>query len=720
MKRVNTVRFSLVSKDAKNDSGKSTPNTARFDSPQARQALQSRDYLNAMAIPEAEYVALLRSHQNVFVHMQYLSGAAIVHDALGRQRILQMDEVAHLFLQLKDELTGATAWSRVLATRMRAESAWRHGNLKIAIVEFREVLRMLQDTPGLDVDKLAQAAMLHALAQAYGELNMPTDSEACYLEALGLYKRSLGRDHPKNFEVLHDLGALCAKDGYATEATELYERSYAGRMKTLGHNAPETLNSMQDLASLRMLLGDFESALFLLEKAVPALDTVFGLQNGATLNAMNQLSRLYQDLGLNKESRAVCGRTIPHCKTFFGVQHITTREVVVRYLQSSENFDFPANIKDTLRQYQQSRDPENLKVIHQLGRLYMNAGLNRYAADLFECLVDDFQSVLGPEALETFTALSALSVSREQLDSIEKAIHAYRQLVHMACKTQEGHQSRGQIRYAEKRIAELNCRRNNLAAERRNWGLDQPGPCMNCGSPTSSLCNCKSRPFPNMLDSTDWSCQLACKITRFCSNTCHTQGIEAHIPSCIPSVSLRESKSLAVKPRCIPVEQDQLLLNIKCSDPADINVVASFAYSLDPRNFTTFRMKLSSSVNTTILFSLDSDVQYATLDSAPHPPTSPTTDTGIKWHTPNTQDIISFIPIAAPSSQSRYLLVTPGRTMLKSMIDQRVHVRGGDGDTDRFRSLNVPSMELIEFAQGLPLTGYLEEALMYVVEWEWK
>lgn len=162
MKRVNTVRFSLVSKDAKNGSGKSTPSTARFDSPQARQALQSRDDLNAMAVPEAEYVALLRDHQHIFVHMQYLAGAAIVHDASGRQRILHMDEVAHLFLQLKDELSGATTWSRVLATRMRAESAWKHGNLKAAIVEYREVLRMLQDTPGLDVDKLAQAAMLHA------------------------------------------------------------------------------------------------------------------------------------------------------------------------------------------------------------------------------------------------------------------------------------------------------------------------------------------------------------------------------------------------------------------------------------------------------------------------------------------------------------------------------------------------------------------------------
>lgn len=58
--------------------------------------------------------------------------------------------------------------------------------------------------------------------------------------------------------------------------------------------------------------------------------------------------------------------------------------------------------------------------------------------------------------------------------------------------------------------------------------------------------------------------------------------------------------------------------------------------------------------------------------------------------------------------------------MLKSIIDKRVHVRAGGGDCERFRSLDTPSMELIEYAQGLLLTGYLGEAFMYVIEWEWK
>lgn len=443
-------------------------------------------------VSDAEYISLLRGSQNIFIHMQYISGGAVVHDASGRQRILQMDEVAQIFLQLKDELSAATMWSRTLTTRLRAEAALNQGNYRAAVDEYHDALKMLDVTPALDVDRLSRAAMLHSLGQAYLSLDKPAESIACYLESLGLYKRTLGRDNQKNYAVLHDLGAICERDGYATEAAALYERSFAGRLKTLGNNAPETLSSMQDLASLKVSLGDLESALLLLEKAVPALDTVFGLQNATTLNAMNQLSLLYQKLGLDKESRTICARTIPHCRTFFGITSPITRDVVVRYLQSCENFDFPVDIKDVLDQYQRSRDPDALRVIHRLGRSYMDAGLNRDAADLFEALVEEFLAVRGPEAPETFDALSALCVSREHLDSVDKAILAYKQLVHMAGRTPEHHHSRKRIAYAEKRISELNRRRDILAAERKDWMLHEPGLCENCGCTTTVLCNSKS------------------------------------------------------------------------------------------------------------------------------------------------------------------------------------------------------------------------------------
>ncbi|EAU32455.1 conserved hypothetical protein [Aspergillus terreus NIH2624] len=732
IKRANTIRFSLVGKYTRSESRAAALDSVRTSIDETPQPVEPRREASASptGVNDAEYVALLRSSQNIFVHMQYLSGGVVVHDASGRQRILSLDEVAQLFLQLKEEALAATIWSRTVNTRLRAESALKHGNCRAAVVEYHDALRILDSNPALDLDRLSRAAMLHSLGQAYRNLDMPAESEACYLEALGLYKRTLGRDSPKNYAVLHDLGALCEKDGYATEAAALYERSFAGRLKTLGHNAPETLSSMQDLASLKVLLGDLESALLLLEKAVPALDTVFGMQNATTLNAMNQLSLLYQKLGLEKESRTICARTIPQCRTFFGITSPVTRDAVVRYLQSSDNFDFPPEIQDILDQYQRARDPDGLRVIHRLGRSYMDAGLNRDAAELFEALVEDFLAVKGPEAPETFDALSALCVSREHLDSVDKAILAYKQLVNMAHRTPEDHHSRKRIGYAEKRITELNRRRDILAAERKEWGLSAPGPCENCDQATTVLCN-------------------TCKIFRFCSDLCHKTNLTTHFPSCIPSVSLRESKSLAVKPKCPASAREQAVSKIRrFNSSRGVQVTASYTFYLDPRNFTTFRMKLNSEANTIILFSLDSDIQYATVDNPPlefkapcssnlttsNAPTSPSGSgsrsspssmayphgAGVQWLSPERQEAVCYVPGEVAQPHARYVLVTPGKEMLKAVIDKRVAVRGGNGEQERFRSLDLPDNELMEYAQGLLLTGYLGEAFMYVIEWVWK
>jgi tetratricopeptide (TPR) repeat protein len=490
MKRANTIRFSFVTKYSRDSRATATARDSTLPTDESQNNSSS-------TVQDTDYIALLRGTQNVFVHMQYISGGAIVHDVSGRQRILQVDEVAKLFLQIKNELNSTAVWSRVLTTRLRGEALLKQGNAQGAIIELHDAMKLLADTPSLDIEKQTRASILHSMGKAYQALDIPAEAEACYLESLGLYKRVLGRDHPKNFSVLHNLGSLCEKDGYATEAAALYERSFAGRLRTLGHNAPETLCSMQRLASLKVLLGDLESALLLLEKAVPALDTVFGIQNATTLNAMNKLSSLYQKLGLENESRIICSRTIPHCRAVFGLSAQITRDAVLRYIQSSDNFDFPPDIQDIIDSYKRSRDADCLRVIHRLGRSYMDAGLNRDAAALFETLVEDFLVVKGPEAAETFDALSALCVSREHLDSMDKAMLAYRQLVHMAKRTHDGHHSRKRIAYAEKRICELNRRREILEAERREWGLKELGPCQRCGALTTVFCSSMSTLPPN-------------------------------------------------------------------------------------------------------------------------------------------------------------------------------------------------------------------------------
>lgn len=115
------------------------------------------------------------------------------------------------------------------------------------------------------------------------------------------------------------------------------------------------------------------------------------------------------------------------------------------------------------------------------------------------------------------------------------------------------------------------------------------------------------------------------------------------------------------------------------------------------------------------------------------------------WQTPQTQDSISHTPIPNPkpnqhqpttenvirnqAPEEKYLLVKPGKEMHKSLLDKRLSVRASSFPSPPSFSPSVdpiesqsytPSKELIEYAQGLLLTGYLGEAFMYVVEWVWR
>ncbi|PWY80918.1 tetratricopeptide repeat domain protein [Aspergillus sclerotioniger CBS 115572] len=696
IKRANTIRFSFVTKYARSE-GRATTRKSDIISTDARK--QATDATQE-SIADTEYMALLRGSQNIFIHTQHISGGAIVHDASGRQRILKIDEIAQLFLLMKDELSAASIWARILTTQMRAETALKQDNLDAAIAEHRTALQMLDETPALDIDKQSRAAILHSLGQAYRDLERIDDSEGCYLEALGLIKRTFGRDHPNNFAILHDLGTLFAKAGCATKALTLYERSFAGRLKTLGHNAPETLRSMQDLASLKVSLGDSAAALVLLEKAVPALDTVFGLQNETTLSAKNQLSLLYHRFGLNKEARTICGRTIPYYRAVFGITSPITREAIFRYIVCSENFDFPVEIKDILDQYQHSQDSDALRVIQRLGEAYLTAGLIRDAADLYEALVEDFLAVKGPEAIETYDALSALCIAREQLDSLDKAILAYKQLVYMVRRTPGHSYMQEKIVFAEQRISSLNRRRDMLSGERKEWALHEPRPCEKCSTSTTTLCN-------------------TCMIFRFCSDKCHKSASPSHAPRCIPSVSFLESKSLMMKHKCPIPARDLAITKIRqLNRTKPVSITASQAILLDSRKFTTFRMKLNPDVNTVIVFSQDADIRYTTIRPSSSPPTKE-----IQWTTPECQESICHAPAdnhEEEEEEGQYLLVAPGKKMLRAMIDKRVRVRGGGGEEHRFRSLDIPNEELIEFAQGLNLGKYPFEPFMYIFEWVWK
>ncbi len=170
----------------------------------------------------------------------------------------------------------------------------------------------------------------------------------------------------------------------------------------------------------------------------------------------------------------------------------------------------------------------------------------------------------------------------------------------------------------------------------------------------------------------------------------------------------------------------------------------NFTLNYDPRNFTTFRLKLNSLVDTFVSFNRDADIRFAVLDPSPptiepekptittttsspflrppihglngsEPPSSRTsweTDTAdqdFRWTTPAETETLLL-----PKGKDVYLLVTPGEKLFREVVEQRRQVRRGD--SEGLEHLSVPDGALVQYCQGLVLKEMERRRFCYLVE----
>jgi hypothetical protein len=189
------------------------------------------------------------------------------------------------------------------------------------------------------------------------------------------------------------------------------------------------------------------------------------------------------------------------------------------------------------------------------------------------------------------------------------------------------------------------------------------------------------------------------------------------------------------------VQKDALGMIVPSENGAAPQITAAHTVYLDARNFTTFRMKLSSTVNTMLVFSAEADIRYTIIGNisesgadpvvhpaAPRPSPPPAEGSSpesvskpgspklaCEWLRPRSQETVCITPMA--QSAPIYLIVAPGEQLMKATVASRLKVRSGGGEKERFEALTVPDGELIEYSQGLVLDEYMGEAFLYIVEW---
>ncbi|KAL7273869.1 hypothetical protein RUND412_003251 [Rhizina undulata] len=71
-----------------------------------------------------------------------------------------------------------------------------------------------------------------------------------YNDALEMYQRALGSDHPETLTTFHNMAQVFDNQGRYSKALEMYQRALAGYEKTLGEDHPHTLSTAHSIADI--------------------------------------------------------------------------------------------------------------------------------------------------------------------------------------------------------------------------------------------------------------------------------------------------------------------------------------------------------------------------------------------------------------------------------------------------------------------------------------
>jgi tetratricopeptide (TPR) repeat protein len=674
----------------------------------------SKKDLSAVKRESDEFLGKPPSHFRMpkqhHVRIQALSSpeGVIVTDVRGITRVLNDHAKDELTSGIKNmpALSWARAKVRILSTR--ADLSSEQGDLADALWCYEQLLEFVTKFPAIFPGEVWHTAILANLADLAEKSNNPAQAETYYLRALDSSYSRRGRYDNDNVKLLQALAELCKNTGHPRGAAELFSRVLRRYAEIGGLESKETLVAMQDLAAVHAKLGNLQAARNLYEKSLEGLEATSSLDDQTMLSVMNALCDIYVQLNHADEANALALRALPAMRLVLGPDHSLTRATLLHYFEYVTNFDFNEHIEALLQDYREHHTDGGLWVLQGLARAYSLAGLQHDAARTFKSVWEARTALQGPQEYGTLDALQGWCLALEFMDDIDRATHSYTHLLQMSSRTPLGHEARKRINPTRSRLASLRVRRNSLEEEKIAWGQHGLGYCSTCKQMTNSFC-------------------LSCQFFRFCSEECRDRSGSAHKAACHPSISLCESKSVSTADS-VPARISQMA--VETVQARDIRlhirtrvykIAGAFALSLDARRFATFRVKLSSPVDTFLMFEKEADMRYAIVDVTPEPGDPRASISSIsqlgdasfpfKWFTPQEQPVL-----VVPSGREVYLLVAPGQEMLNAIVAKRQATRRRD--SAHWSGMTIPTFECVTYCQGLVVDKKEWQRFAYLVEVE--
>jgi CHAT domain-containing protein/Flp pilus assembly protein TadD len=205
--------------------------------------------------------------------------------------------------------------------RLNDEVARLYGKGKYdeAIPLAEQALAIYEKNLGPDHPQVATS--LDSLAELYWAKGDYAKAEPLYQRALAIKEKALGPEHPNVANSLNTLALLYYRKRDYAKAEPLYQRALAIYEKALGPEHPNVANSLNNLAGLYDKKGDYAKAEPLYQRALAIREKVLGPDHPDVASSLNNLAALYKTKGDYAKAEPLYRRALAIKEKALGPEH---------------------------------------------------------------------------------------------------------------------------------------------------------------------------------------------------------------------------------------------------------------------------------------------------------------------------------------------------------------------------------------------------------------
>jgi len=295
------------------------------------------------------------------------------------------------------------------------------------------------------VDKPAtRAAIANNIGNVYYALGEFEKAAPLIMEAVDLFKASLGEQHELTRLAQNDLGMFLRDAGHYEEASEVLESLLERNTKELGPKDPLTLNSLLSVIQLSYQTGQYERAIELLDRFDRDREGAIDPEGSLALIGIMNRAMIDQEMGNVKAAEAGYRKAYearlrlngPEAPTTLIAAHnlATSLEALGRYDEAEPIY---RSVYETEVRLAGADNPDVIVTAHNLAFLYWSMGRTDEAEPLFRDTLDRCVRVYGEAHPGTLTCTRSLVTMLLELGQPEEAIEIARER-YAAAQSQEG------------------------------------------------------------------------------------------------------------------------------------------------------------------------------------------------------------------------------------------------------------------------------------------